>query len=170
MGGEMLLVIYLAGGCFWGVEAFMSQIPGVIETRVGYANGTTENPTYQEVCTGRTGHTETVEVRYDPGVVPLDSVLKAYFVIIDPTSVNRQGNDVGSQYRTGVYYVRPEDREIASKVFEEIRKTYSQPLATELKPLENFSIAEEYHQKYLEKNPNGYCHVDMSKLEGLKSR
>ena len=170
MGGEVLLVIYLAGGCFWGVEAFISQIPGVVETRVGYANGTTENPTYQEVCTGRTGHTETVEVRYNPSVASLNSVLKAFFEIIDPTSVNRQGNDVGSQYRTGVYYVRPEDREIVSKVFEEIRKTYSLPLATELKPLENFSVAEEYHQKYLEKNPNGYCHIDMSKLKELGYR
>ena len=168
MGEEALRTIYLAGGCFWGVEAFMSHVSGVIETRVGYANGTTENPTYQEVCTGRTGHTETVEVHYNANAVSLNSILKAFFEIIDPTSVNRQGNDVGSQYRTGVYYVRPEDREVVSKVFDEIRQAYSQPLVTELKPLENFSIAEEYHQKYLEKNPNGYCHVDMSKLKGLE--
>ena len=145
----------------------MLMIPGVGDTRVGYANGHAENPTYEEVCTGATGHAETVEVRYDPDVVPLVSILKAFFEIIDPTSVNRQGNDCGSQYRTGVYYVRPEDEETASEVFEKIRKKYSEPLATELKPLENFSAAEEYHQKYLEKNPNGYCHIDMSLLDGL---
>ena len=160
-------VIYLAGGCFWGVEAFMSEIPGILETRVGYANGTTENPTYQEVCTGTTGHAETVEVRYDSNAVSLGSVLKAFFAIIDPTSVNRQGNDFGSQYRTGVYYIDEVDREAASKVFEEIRKNYAAPLATELEPLGNFSAAEEYHQKYLEKNPGGYCHIDMSLLDGL---
>ena len=161
------MVIYLAGGCFWGVEAFMSEIPGVEETRVGYANGHSENPTYEEVCTGGTGHAEAVEVRYNPDVVSLVSVLNTFFAIINPVSVNRQGDDCGSQYRTGVYYVRPEDRQTASGVFEEIQKKYSEPLATELKPLENFSGAEEYHQKYLEKNPNGYCHIDMSLLDGL---
>ena len=145
----------------------MAEIPGVVETRVGYANGTTANPTYEEVCTGATGHAETVEVRYDPDVVSLVSILKAFFAIIDPTSVNRQGDDCGSQYRTGVYFVRPEDGETASGVFGEIQKKYSEPLATELKPLENFWGAEEYHQKYLEKNPNGYCHIDMSLLDGL---
>ena len=146
----------------------MSQIPGVVETCVGYANGTTENPTYQEVCTGATGHAETVEVCYDPDAVSLDSILKAYFAIIDPVSVNRQGEDTGSQYRTGVYYVRQEDVPTASKVFGEIQKKYTQLLATELRPLKYFSAAEEYHQKYLEKNPNGYCHIDMSLLDGLE--
>ena len=168
MASELAMVIYLAGGCFWGVEAFMSMIPGVTETRVGYANGNKENPSYQEVCTGSTAHAETVEVHYDQNQVSLVSILKAYFEIIDPISVNRQGGDCGSQYRTGVYYIRPEDRETASKVFEEIQRKYSQPLATELKPLENFSDAEVYHQKYLEKNPKGYCHIDMSILDGLE--
>ena len=163
-----LSVIYLAGGCFWGVEAFMSMIPGVTETRVGYANGSTVNPSYEEVCTGSTGHAETVEVRYDPDQVSLVSILKAFFEIIDPISVNHQGDDHGSQYRTGVYYVSPEDEETASKIFEVIQGKYSQPLATELKPLENFSDAEEYHQKYLDKNPKGYCHIDMSIFDGLE--
>jgi peptide methionine sulfoxide reductase msrA/msrB len=166
-GGAVLMVIYLAGGCFWGVEEFMSRIPGVVETTVGYANGATENPTYEEVCSGKTGYAETVEVRYDPGVVSLDAVLRAYFSVIDPVSVNRQGNDRGSQYRTGVYYVRPEDRETALGVFAAVQREYSSPLAVELKPLENFSMAEEYHQKYLKKNPNGYCHIDLNALDGL---
>ena len=161
------MLIYLAGGCFWGVEAFMLEIPGVVETRVGYANGSVKNPTYEEVCTGATGHAETVAVRYDPDRVSLVSILRAFFEVIDPVSVNRQGDDSGIQYRTGVYYVRPEDFKTASGVFEEIQKKYSEPLATELKPLENFSDAEEYHQKYLEKNPNGYCHIDMGKIDCL---
>lgn len=162
-----MAVIYLAGGCFWGVEAFISGLPGVAETSVGYANGMTENPTYQDVCSGGTGHAETVEARYDPDIVPLETILRAYFTIIDPISVNRQGNDRGTQYRTGVYYVRPEDEAIAAEVFKSMRQKYADPLAVELKPLENFSKAEEYHQKYLEKNPGGYCHIDLSVLNDV---
>lgn len=145
----------------------MARIPGVAETTVGYANGTTENPTYEEVCRDDTGHAETVEVLYDPEQVSLEKLLAAFFSIIDPMSKNRQGGDVGAQYRTGVYYTSPEDRETAEKAFAEIQTKYEKPLAVELKPLVNFFIAEEYHQDYLEKNPNGYCHVDFGKLKQL---
>ena len=156
--------IYLAGGCFWGVEAFMARVPGVADTTVGYANGTTANPLYEEVCHKNTGHAETVEVLYDPKRTSLASLLTAFFTIIDPLSVNRQGEDFGTQYRTGVYYLTLEDKETAEKVFAVEQAKYSRPLVVELKPLENFYAAEEYHQDYLEKNPGGYCHVDFSKL------
>ena len=164
---EALKEIYLAGGCFWGVEAFMARIPGVADTEVGYANGRTENPTYEQVCRENTGHAETVRVHYDPAKIALEKLLQAYFTIIDPTSRNRQGNDVGSQYRTGIYYVNPEDREIARMVIEQEQKAYSRSIAVELEPLANYYPAEEYHQDYLEKNPHGYCHIDLGKLEGI---
>jgi peptide methionine sulfoxide reductase msrA/msrB len=158
--------IYLAGGCFWGVEAFMARVLGVVDTTVGYANGTTVNPTYEEVCRKNTGHAETVKVLYDPNQTSLEKLLTIFFTIIDPLSVNRQGEDCGAQYRTGVYYLTPEEREAAKKVFAVEQVKYSRPLAVELKLLENFYAAEEYHQDYLEKNPGGYCHVDFSKLSG----
>ena len=160
--------IYLAGGCFWGVEAFMARIPGVAETIVGYANGTTENPTYEAVCRNDTGYAETVWLKYDPNQIPLERLLFAFFSIIDPTSKNRQGGDVGTQYRTGVYYTVPEDISVAEKVFAKKQTGLEQPIVVELEPLSNFYRAEEYHQKYLEKNPNGYCHVDFSKLTDVK--
>jgi peptide methionine sulfoxide reductase msrA/msrB len=160
-----LETIYLAGGCFWGVQAFMSRVEGVVKTKVGYANGKTENPTYEEVCRNDTGHAETVEVSYDPGQVSLEKLLSVFFTIIDPLSKNRQAGDVGVQYRTGVYYIVPEDREKAEKVFAQEGEKYSRPMAVELEPLSNFYAAEEYHQDYLKKNPNGYCHIDLSKLE-----
>ena len=162
---DVLKDIYLAGGCFWGVEAFMARIPGVADVTVGYANGTTENPAYQDVCGGNTGHAETVHVAYDPSQVSLQKLLTAFFTIIDPASKNRQGNDIGSQYRTGVYYTNPEDRAEAEKVFALEQTQYKKPIAVELKPLSNYYLAEEYHQDYLEKNPNGYCHVNFEKLE-----
>jgi peptide methionine sulfoxide reductase msrA/msrB len=157
--------IYLAGGCFWGVEGFMARVPGVADTTVGYANGKTASPTYEEVCHNDTGHAETVEIWYDPATTTLKKLLTVYFTIIDPLSKNRQGVDAGTQYRTGVYYEWEEDKKIASRVFEEEQKKYSRPLAVELTPLLNFYAAEEYHQDYLEKNPGGYCHVDFGKLE-----
>ena len=156
--------IYLAGGCFWGVEAFMARTAGVADTTVGYANGRTANPTYEEVCHNDTGHAETVEVWYDPGRTTLEKLLTVFFTIIDPLSKNRQGGDVGTQYRTGVYYEADEDKKIAGAVFAEEQKKYSGPIAVELEPVSNFYAAEEYHQDYLEKNPEGYCHVDFSKL------
>lgn len=160
--------IYLAGGCFWGVDAFMARVPGVADTEVGYANGTTENPTYEEVCRNDTGHAETVRVTYDSTKISLEDLLSAFFSIIDPTSKNRQGGDIGTQYRTGVYYAAntsPEDIQAIERVFAAESAKYTRPLAVELKQLMNYYKAEEYHQDYLEKNPNGYCHVHFDNPE-----
>jgi len=153
--------IYFAGGCFWGTEAFMERLYGVYDVTSGYANGTTESPTYEEVITGDTGHAETVHVTYDTTKVDLSTLLLYYFKIIDPTSVNKQGNDVGSQYRTGIYYGDEADEVVIQAAIEEVQKKYSKPVVVEVLPLANYTLAEEYHQDYLEKNPNGYCHVDL---------
>jgi len=155
--------IYFAGGCFWGVEEYFSRIDGVVETKVGYANGTKENPTYEEVCTGTTRHAETVYIRYDESVITLEELLQKFFNIIDPTLLNRQGGDIGNQYRTGVYYVDEKDKNIIAKYMDEVQKNYKEKIVTELLPLSSFYLAEEYHQKYLKKNPNGYCHIDLSR-------
>lgn len=157
--------IWLAGGCFWGIEAYVARINGVVVTTVGYANGTAVNPSYEEVCRGATGHTETVLVRYDPACLDLETLLTYYFKVIDPTSLNRQGNDRGSQYRTGIYYRELADKEVIEKVIEKEQMKYSKSIVTEVLPLDHYYVAEEYHQKYLEKNPNGYCHIDLSQLE-----
>lgn len=171
-GGNMenLKEIYFAGGCFWGVEEYFSRIPGVRDAVSGYANGQTENPTYEEVCSGLTGHAETVRVSYEPRIVSLETLTEQFFQIIDPTVRDRQGNDVGRQYRTGVYYADAADREILERLFAAEQKKHEQKLATELLPLENFCAAEEYHQDYLKKNPGGYCHIDFSALDGLKAK
>ena len=155
----MKKVIYLAGGCFWGCQKYFDLMDGVLSTEVGYANGPTANPTYEQVKHDHTGHAETVKVEYDPAVLPLKTLLEKYFVVIDPTAVNHQGEDYGIQYRTGIYYVNEEDESVAKACLDALAKRYDKPLAVELKPLENFYPAEEYHQKYLEKNPNGYCHI-----------
>ena len=151
-------IIYLAGGCFWGTQKFFDQFEGVLSTEAGYANGSTAEPTYREVCRG-SGHAETVKIVYDPSRITLAELLSYYFMVIDPTSVNRQGNDKGIQYRTGIYY---EDEGLLP----EIRAVYAaeeakvgQKLAVEVLPLMNYYPAEEYHQKYLDKNPGGYCHI-----------
>ncbi len=154
--------IYLAGGCFWGVEEYMSRIPGVIDASSGYANGTTENPTYEDVIYRKTGHAETVRVEYDDRVIQLDVLLKTFFTVIDPTSVNRQGNDIGTQYRTGVYYVDDTDLPVIKAIVSLEQAKYADPIVTEVLPLNNFTLAEEYHQDYLKKNPNGYCHIDLT--------
>lgn len=151
--------IYFAGGCFWGTEHFMQQIDGVVSTQVGYANGNKKNPTYQEVCTGTTDFAETVKVSYCPEKADLPFLINLFFKTIDPTSVNRQGFDVGTQYRTGIYYVDAMDEEIIDKTVKDLAKNYKEPLQVEVKPLENFYPAEDYHQKYLDKNPGGYCHI-----------
>jgi peptide methionine sulfoxide reductase msrA/msrB len=154
--------IYLAGGCFWGVEAYMSRIDGVVDAVSGYANGNTVNPTYEDVSHRNSGHAETVQVRYDTREISLDEVLIYFFRIIDPTSLNRQGPDVGSQYRTGIYYVDPADRAVIDHRIEDVQKEYEQPVVVEVEPLAQFFEAEEYHQDYLEKNPGGYCHIDLT--------
>ena len=151
--------IYLAGGCFWGCQKYFDLMEGVRETEVGYANGPTENPTYEQVKKEHTGHAETVRVVYDPAVLPLTVLLEKYFLVIDPTAVNHQGEDYGIQYRTGIYYADPADAPVIAAALEALAARYDQPLAVENKPLENFYPAEEYHQKYLEKHPDGYCHI-----------
>ena len=150
--------IYLAGGCFWGVQKYFDQFDGVIATEVGYANGPDEVPSYQDVCRS-SGHAETVKIDYDPEVLSLTDLLKYYFMVIDPLSVNRQGNDRGIQYRTGIYYI---DADLLPEIEAEYRAQEEKAgakLAVELEPLKNFYSAEEYHQKYLDKNPGGYCHI-----------
>lgn len=156
--------LVLAGGCFWGTQAFFDQLPGVLHTRTGYANGkkTYASMTYEEVCTGTTGLAEAVELDYDPRRLPLSLLLEAYFSTINPTSWHRQGNDVGSQYRTGIFYLSEEQEVVARKALRELQKQYEKPLRVELEPLRQFLPAEAYHQKYLEKNPGGYCHVDLA--------
>ena len=150
--------IYLAGGCFWGTQKFFDQFPGVVGTQVGYANGPSENPSYQQVCAS-SGHAETVRIDYDDAVISLRQLLDYYFIVIDPTAYHRQGPDVGIQYRTGIYYTDQAQLPLLEARYAEEQAKYPQPLETELKPLSNFYPAEEYHQKYLEKNPDGYCHI-----------
>ncbi|MGL5207871.1 bifunctional peptide-methionine (S)-S-oxide reductase MsrA/peptide-methionine (R)-S-oxide reductase MsrB [Cetobacterium sp.] len=159
--------IYLAGGCFWGVEAYMKRIDGVIDANSGYANGITENPTYVDVIYNGTGHAETVEVIYNSEKINLETLLKYYFRIIDPTSLNKQGNDKGTQYRTGIYYTDLEDKEIIEKEIILLQKNYPKKIMVEVMPLIRFDLAEDYHQDYLKKNPNGYCHIDLSKADNM---
>lgn len=154
--------IYLAGGCFWGVEEYFARIDGVIDSVSGYANGSFDNPSYENVC-NNSGHAETVHITYDSTKVSLDTLLKYYFRIIDPTSVNKQGNDRGVQYRTGIYYENEEDKQIALNAIKEEQKKYSKPIVVEVEKLKRFDKAEEYHQDYLKKNPNGYCHINLNK-------
>lgn len=157
--------IYLAGGCFWGTEHFFKQVVGVVATEVGYANGKTKNPTYEQVCTDKTQFAETVHVVYDPEKITLTKLLEIYFEAIDPTSINQQGPDRGSQYRTGVYYTNPDDRSVIQAFFDHKQRHLNDHIAVELQPLKNFYKAEDYHQDYLEKNPNGYCHIPSSLFE-----
>lgn len=160
--------IYLAGGCFWGTEKYFSLINGVTKTSVGYANGNTDNPTYEEVKHSDTGHAETVEVVYDSAVLSLDKLLLLYYDVINPTSVNKQGGDIGSQYRTGIYYTTPEDLPVIQASIAELAKKYTLPIAIEVLPLTKYFLAEEYHQEYLDKNPNGYCHIGRDKFAKAK--
>ncbi len=161
--GEGLEVAYLAMGCFWGVERVFWQLPGVALTAVGYGAGLTPNPTYEEVCSGRTGHTEVVKVVFDPSVISYEALLKTFWENHDPTQGMRQGNDVGTQYRSGVYPVSEAQAQIA----EASRAAYQAALAarglgritTEILPAPEFFYAEDYHQQYLAKNPNGYCGI-----------
>lgn len=153
--------IVLAGGCFWGIEAYIFRIDGVIETEVGYANGTKENPTYEEVCTLQTGHAEACYVRYNENIITLEELLNKFWEVIDPTLTNRQGGDIGHQYRTGIYYIDMLDLDVILKTKKEQQKLYNTSIVTEIEPLKCFYAAEEYHQKYLEKNPNGYCHINL---------
>ena len=165
--------IYLAGGCFWGTELYLSLVNGVVSAESGYANGDTAHPSYREVCSG-SGHAEAVHVVYDPDIISLDQLLSAFYDSIDPTAKDRQGNDVGRQYRSGIYYVPNEDgsdgpdAEAIHASLDALQKQIGKPLAIETGPIVNFYRAEEDHQEYLEKNPNGYCHIDFSSLDDVK--
>ncbi|RSK11832.1 peptide-methionine (R)-S-oxide reductase MsrB [Streptococcus gordonii] len=152
--------IYLAGGCFWGLEEYFSRIEGVEKTTVGYANGQVESTNYQLIH--QTDHAETVHLIYDEERVSLREILLYYFRVIDPLSVNKQGNDVGRQYRTGVYYTGEGDKAVIEQVFAEQEKQLGQKIAVELEPLRHYVLAEDYHQDYLKKNPDGYCHINVN--------
>ena len=150
--------IYFAGGCFWGMQKYIDQFEGVIRTEVGYANGPDKAPSYQEVC-NNSGHAETVRIIYDPKILSLTSLLEYYFMVIDPVSVNQQGHDIGIQYRTGIYYTEEDQIEEIMAAYKAEEEKIGKKLAVEFEALKNFYSAEEYHQKYLDKNPGGYCHI-----------
>lgn len=158
----MVKTIYLAGGCFWGTDHLFSLVPGVVSTEAGYANSKCEYPDYKLVCTGVTNAAETVKVEYDDNIVSLSDLLTLFFKSIDPLSINKQGGDVGTQYRTGIYYTDERDVPVIDAQLATLQRRYKQKLAIEFAPLENFYPAEEYHQEYLYKNPNGYCHINPS--------
>jgi len=157
--------IVLAGGCFWGVEAYFKRVKGILATKSGYANGKTKEVTYKDVCTGETGYVEACCLEYDEKILQLKMILDHLFRIIDPTSLNKQGGDIGTQYRTGIYYIDLKDKGIVKQYIEDQGSSYSKPIVVEIEKLDKFYDAEEYHQEYLEKNPNGYCHVDFSLLK-----
>ena len=151
--------IVFAGGCFWGTDKFFKNLRGVLETHAGYANSNIANPTYKEVCTGSTGAAEAVEVTYNATTVNLPKLVDLYFRTIDPTSHNRQGNDVGTQYRTGIYYTSDYQKEVALAAVKQLERLIKKEVTVEVLPLKNFYRAEEEHQNYLDKNPDGYCHI-----------
>ena len=161
--------IYFAGGCFWGTQHYISQFEGILATEVGYANGLVDNPTYQQVYTDQTGHVECVKVDYDPDIISLATLCRLFFKSIDPLLKNRQGEDVGTRYRTGIYWTNESDKLIVDEVYAEIQKKYTRQLEVERTSLECFYIGEEYHQDYLVKNPDGYCHLSSSLLKSAKA-
>lgn len=166
---KMKKVIYLAGGCFWGTEHFLKQIRGVINTEVGYTNGIGGRPSYQVVSTGKNKFVETVKVEYDAEQLSLEKLLDLFYETIEPTSLNKQGNDVGIQYRTGIYYTDKADESIVKASINRLATKYSLPLALEHKLLENYYPAEKYHQNYLDKHPNGYCHIPQKLFQMAKT-
>jgi|SRR5882757_5241362 len=151
--------IILAAGCFWGVQYYFDQVPGVVNTTVGYSGGTTEDPTYEEVCTHTTGHAEAVLVEYDASKVSTETLLKQFFRMHDPTTLNRQGPDVGDSYRSSIFYVTDEQKEVADKVLANVQPNFKDPIVTQIEQAGPFYRAEEYHQKYTEKTGRGMCHV-----------
>lgn len=162
-------VIYLAGGCFWGLEKLMQTVPGVVKATSGYANGDPSTvPSYREVCTGRTGYRETVRVEYREDKISLDAILFTFFAAIDPTVKNRQGNDIGSQYQTGIYYADEESGKTVSLIAD-VERSRHKDFAVEIGPLKAFYDAEEYHQDYLDKNPGGYCHITQTEMKSAEN-
>ena len=160
--------IILAAGCFWGTQEYYRRLDGVVSTRVGYAQGHVVNPTYEQVKAQISGHTESCEVIYQDEIISLEQILDHYFTIVDPTSLNRQGEDEGTSYRTGIYTLSEEDLNEVKAYVDKQRDHYPNPIVVEVEKLEQFWDAEEYHQDYLIKNPNGYCHIDLSKLPPKK--
>jgi peptide-methionine (S)-S-oxide reductase len=158
--------IILAGGCFWGVQAYYDKVKGVLETETGYIDGDFPNPTYEQVCNG-SNHAEAVRISYDESLVTLNHLLHHFFQIIDPTTINRQGNDIGRQYRTGIFYIDEEDNFIIDAYINKIKSKYQKPIRTEVKKASEFYPAETYHQKYLKKNPCGYCHIDLDLVDEI---
>lgn len=165
---QELKEIYLAGGCFWGTQHYFDCLKGVVGTEVGYANGNIASPTYEQVKYEGAGHAETVKILYDAVQLPLTDLLEQFYKVIDPVSVNKQGEDIGVQYRTGIYYTDPSDASLISVSLSQLQERYSRPLAVEALPLSNYYTAEEYHQKYLEKNPTGYCHIPAAMFKAAK--
>ena len=157
--------IYFAGGCFWGTEHFFKQIKGVVVTETGFANGNTMNPTYEDVYTDSTGYAETVHVTYDADMVSLELLLRMFLVAIEPTSLNNQGHDEGTRYRTGIYYTDAADLPLIEQIYAEEQNKYNEPFVVEKQPLRNFYPADEYHQDYLDKHPDGYCHLPKALFE-----
>ena len=167
MNKSIMSEIFLAGGCFWGTEKYLANLPGILETEVGYCNGNHPQTSYEEVCNG-SGHAEAVRVLFDPALISLTQLLEDFYLCIDPTSVGRQGMDIGPQYRTGIYYTEQSQLEVIKRSLQKLQQHYDQPIAIEALPLQHFCKAEEWHQKYLEKNPNGYCHINFEKIEKAK--
>ncbi|PPE04821.1 peptide methionine sulfoxide reductase [Entomoplasma ellychniae] len=157
--------IYLAGGCFWGVQAFFDYQKGILKTTVGYAQGDIDNPTYEQVCTGKTNYTETLKIEFDENKISLKEILDLYFSIINPYLLNQQGNDKGTQYRTGIYSEDKTILDYSKNYISDKQNNDPQKIVVENELLKNFFNAEEYHQKYLDKNPNGYCHINLSKYK-----
>lgn len=169
MDGANVKEVYFAGGCFWGTEHLFQQVRGVVKTEVGYANGKTKNPTYEEVISHRTGFTETVKVKYDADQVDLKLLIDLYFKSIDPTTLNRQGNDVGDNYRSGIYFTDANTEKIVKAEVQKLAKNYSKPVVVEVETLKNFYRAEDYHQDYLNANPGGYCHIEPGLFEEARN-
>ncbi|MBT6324643.1 MAG: peptide-methionine (S)-S-oxide reductase MsrA [Bdellovibrionales bacterium] len=164
--------IIVAGGCFWGVEAAYRLVDGVVETKVGYIGGHTEKPSYEEICTGITGHVEAVEVKFDQNIVNLSFLLDLFFLIHDPTQLNRQGNDIGDQYRSELFYFNDNQRELIDQKIKilKAKSSLKGDIVTKVTPVEEFHEAESYHQKYLEKNPIGYCHINLNEVKEILSK
>ena len=167
--GKNIKEIYFAGGCFWGTEHLFQQVRGVVATEVGYANGKIKNPTYEQVVSHTTGFTETVKVKYDADEVDLKLLIDLYFKSIDPTTLNRQGNDVGDNYRSGIYFTDNETAAVVKSEVEKLAKNYSKKVVVETTILKNFYKAEDYHQDYLDKNPGGYCHIEPGIFEEARN-
>ncbi|KEZ22749.1 peptide-methionine (S)-S-oxide reductase MsrA [Ureaplasma diversum] len=165
----MIKKIYLAAGCFWGVQKYFDSIDGIVSSNVGYAQGNVANPSYQQVCTGNTNHTETIEIEYDDQIIDLVTILDHYFHITDPFSLNQQGHDIGTQYRSGIYYLDSEQETIVKDYVANLQQQVNRRIVVETLPFSCFYLAEEYHQKYLNKNPTGYCHFNVNaKLNSFK--